>query len=103
MPKKYIVSTPFGDEKVTIHIGKYASNSNTFIQLKCEDGEPFAFLTTNFEKRLPFDEAYVDTNNCPWAEQFIRKYGLGEQLNRFKLSGYCCYPLYKFYIFNSGD
>lgn len=64
MPKTYLVHSPFGDEKVTIHIGKYSQNNNTFIQLLCETGEPYAFLTTNFEKRLPFDCAYVDTNNC---------------------------------------
>ena len=31
---------------------------------------PFSFLTVNLG-RLNDGYAYVDTNNCPWAEDFI--------------------------------
>ena len=51
----------------------------------------------NFDEKLPEDYAYVDTNNMPNAEQFIEENKLGEFVGKYKMSGFCCYPLYKFY------
>ena len=41
--------------------------------------------------------AYVDTNNMPNAEDFINENKLGEFAGEYKNSGFCWYPLYKFY------
>lgn len=41
-------------------------------------------------------EAYIDTNNCPWAVEFIEKEGLGKRTGRMGRSGYCTYPVVKF-------
>lgn len=84
-----------GETEVTLEKGTYY-NGNLRIQLWCEDG-PYATLTTNFEKKLPEGYAYVGVNNVPGAEAFIKKYGLGEPQGKFKMSGFCCYPLYKFF------
>ena len=59
---------------------------------------PFATLTVNLKNNLPMDHAFVDTNNCRWAEKFIEDNGLGEFTGRYASSGYCTYPLYKFYM-----
>ena len=40
---------------------------------------------------------YVDTNNMPSAEKFIRENNLGEFTGEVEYSGFCEYPLYKFY------
>ena len=77
-------------------------NGNLAIMLECYDGEygfwePYGNLTVNFEDPLPDGYAYVDTNNMPNAEEFINKYNLGEHTGECKASGYCTYPLYKFY------
>ena len=37
----------------------------------------------------------LDTNNCSWAVDFIKKYGLGEETGRTVRSGYCEYPVVK--------
>lgn len=96
MAKQMKVKGFFGnDVTVTMTKQKY-DNGNLRIQLWCDDG-PFATLTTYSEKKLPEGHAYVDTNNCPWAEQFIKKYNLGVHQGKFKMSGYCCYPMYKFF------
>ena len=41
-------------------------------------------------------KAFVDTNNCPWAEEFIQENGLGEFTGIYGNSGFCTYPLYEF-------
>ena len=56
---------------------------------------PFATLTVNLG-RQNYGYAYVDTNNCPWAEKFIEENGLGEFTGKTCVSGFCCFPLYKF-------
>ena len=56
---------------------------------------PFATLTVNLG-RMNYGYAYVDTNNCPWAEEFIAENGLGEPTGKTCCSGFCVYPLYKF-------
>ena len=57
---------------------------------------PFARLTVNLGIKLGEDEAFVDTNNCPWATGFIDEYGLGERTGLWMPSGFCEYPLYRF-------
>ena len=77
-------------------------NGNLCIQLLClneEFGymEPYAKLTVNLQDGLASDLAYVDTNNVPGAEDFINTYGLGVNTGVTRRSGYCTYPLYRFY------
>lgn len=84
-----------------IELQKYANNSNLAIQLYCDNEgfeEPFAMLTVNLLNRDRLNEnmAYVDTNNCPWAEDFIKEYNLGKNTGKTLASGYCIYPLYEF-------
>lgn len=86
----------FGKEyEVTTNRTKYY-NGNLAITLTCDNGEPYGTLTVNLGERLFPDTAYVDTNNMPDAERFIKENGLGEFTGKTKDSGYCTYPLYKF-------
>ena len=85
----------YGNE-VEVHavIAEYY-NGNTAIRLYTKDGEPWATLTVNFEHKLPDKNlAFIDTNNFPEAENFIKKYGLGFKIGD-RRSGYCVYPLYQ--------
>ena len=61
----------------------------------CEDG-PYAILTVNLSQKCKPNCAFVDTNNCPWAENFIEKYKLGMPTGDMKMSGFCIYPEYEF-------
>ena len=93
----YKVETEFGTYDVSIETSKYVYGDNLAIYLITEDGEPFATLTTNLaEWTLPNDKAFVDTNNCPWAEKFISDNKLGRPTGMTGTSGCCTYPLYRF-------
>ena len=39
--------------------------------------------------------AYIDTNNCPWAENFLVDNDFGLPTGEYKVSGFCIYPLYQ--------
>ena len=75
----------------------YADNNNLAIMLyEKGTGESFAVLTVNLDDKLPIEYGFVDVNNCPWAEDFIKENKLGEHTKQFGYSGFCLYPLYKF-------
>ena len=61
------------------------SNNNTALELVCEDGIPLAIITVNLGDLLERNMAYIDTNNCSWAEDFLID----------NVSGFCVYPLYQ--------
>lgn len=59
--------------------------------------EMFDVITVN----IPFgwageDEAYIDTNNCSWAEKMLKTMKFAKNTGEIGRSGYCKYPLYKF-------
>ena len=88
--------------EVSIRKEQYANNGGLALKMDYFDDEykcwmPFATLTVNLG-RLNYGLAYVDTNNCPWAEEFITKYGIGEPTEKTCVSGWCEYPLYRFDI-----
>lgn len=93
----YKVETEFGVYNVTIKTGKYLYGDNLSIELITDFAEPFARLTVNLpEWTLPNNIAFVDTNNCPWAEKFIADNKLGRPTGIKAASGYCVYPQYRF-------
>ena len=62
------------------------------------NGECFTVLTVNIEDFPTKDSSYafVDTNNNPWAEQFLVENEIATPVGFSVPSGYCMYPLYKF-------
>lgn len=86
----------WGEEyEVTARKAKYY-NGNLAITLTCDNGEPYGTLTKNLDEILAFDKAYVDTNNLPDAERFIKDNNLGKFTGVTQKCGYCEYPLYAF-------
>ena len=58
--------------------------------------EPFALLTVNFGEFIGVkNAAYIDTNNCPFADQIL-KTGIAVDTGLTKRSGFCTYPLWVF-------
>lgn len=91
----------FQEYEVKVNKTQYY-NGNLAITLDCYDEEydfwePYGNLTVNLDRKLPADQAYVDTNNLPNAEAFIAENHLGEPTGDYGFSGFCCYPLYRFY------
>ena len=63
-----------------------------------EDGieEPFATFTLNFAEFIGMkNAAYVDTNNCWFADELLEK-GIAKDTGLYKVSGMCRYPLWQF-------
>ena len=71
------------------------SNNNTALELVCEDGIPLAVITVNLGDLLERNMAYIDTNNCSWAEDFLIDNNFGIPTGEYKSSGFCVYPLYQ--------
>lgn len=70
-----------------------------------KDNQTFCILTVNLSEALeevmngiplPHNVQAVDTNNYPWAEEFIKDNNLGKPLGIYITSGFCEYPLYIF-------
>ena len=79
----------------------YANNNTLALFLITEEGEPFSNLTVNLVDSAVWADkttAFVDTNHCPWAEEFIKANGLGAPVGYVAQSGFCAYPLYSFYL-----
>ena len=79
----------------------YHSNGTLAIQLVSEENGPVSNLTVNLHdnhvcENLGPEYAFVDTNNCSNAEEFIEENSLGEFTGVYAESGYCTYPLYRF-------
>ena len=81
--------------KLYLKLGYY-QNKNIRIEVWEENEGPFAVLTKNLINISDFGNyAYIDTNNCPWAENFIKEFNLGTKTKQLRTSGYVEYPLYK--------
>ena len=58
--------------------------------------EPYATLTVNFGEFIGEKNcAYIDTNNCYFAEQLLKQ-GIATDTGYTKQSGFCTYPLWHF-------
>ena len=95
---KYV--TPSGDElDVKIEINRYLKNGCLYIGLlnKTEDGwEPYGDITVNLREGAPDYCGYIDTNDLPEIEAFIKENGIGEFTGLVQRSGFCTYPMYLF-------
>ena len=90
------------DYPVILKLMNYLNgNLAIMLQTKGEEGpESFAVITVNFPTELlPPNQAYLDTNNVPGIEQFVKENGLGKPMYQHHVSGFCTYPLYEFDLF----
>lgn len=90
--------TTFGVyEGVYLQMGKYQADNSVAIQaLNRQDGLIATLTVCLCDESLEEGEAYIDTNNCPWAVDFIEQEGIGKRTGRMGRSGYCTYPVVKF-------
>ena len=94
----YKFTDKWGDEMDAYLVkSSYMDGSLAVEMVANPDGywEEYATLTVNLgcggEKY-----AFLDTNNCPWADTFLTDNGLANPTGIEKRSGYCTYPLYEF-------
>lgn len=61
-----------------------------------KEGCQYAVLTVSFGEFIGLKNvAYIDTNNCPFAEELLNQ-GIAENTGLTKQSGFCTYPLWHF-------
>lgn len=101
---RFEIETEYGKETVRATVELYnvkepLENKDMHglaIQLWDETGEPYARLTTSFGEFIGQKNcAYVDVNNCPFAEQLLKQ-GLALDTGLEHQSGYVTYPLWQF-------
>lgn len=91
-----------GQEKVAVTVNTYETGKNLYVGLLClnENGipeEPYANLTVNLPGyELGPYEAFIDTNNFPIAEMFLKDNELASYTGYEAASGFCIYPVYSF-------
>ena len=100
MAKQMIYESKWGEETVELTMSQYADNGNIFLELINTQGEypePYGNVTVNLVD-VPKYCGYVDTNNMPEMEKFIKDNDLGEFTGLTLRSGLCEYPLYVFNV-----
>ena len=91
--------------KIYLQRHTYAINGALCIETyEAETGFPFARLTVNNDLSrgavrilLKPDKgfAFIDTNNCPWAESFLTDNKIGTPTGYIWEVGFCKYPEYR--------
>ena len=92
------VKTEYSEYKdYKLRVGKYVEDNSVAVEIYNRWDGPIARVTTCLcDHSLAEDEAYVDTNNCPWAVALLEENGFAERTGRTRRSGYCEYPAMKF-------
>lgn len=76
----------------------YSSNEATALMVYPKGHrDNYEVITVNLPDSINHSEdfVYIDTNNCSWAEDFLKKTGLGDKIDGVNAcSGFCRYPLY---------
>ena len=79
---------------VSIKFDSYRNNNCIALLLEYEDGET-EVITTNLCSPLQSDTlAFLDTNNHPKIEKWVKDHKLGLPMGYYERSGFCEYPLY---------
>ena len=75
-------------------IGRYLVDGSLAIMIYNNTDGPITRLTVCIpDSELDEDEVALDTNNCPWAIDFIKSHNFGYPTGRTLQSGYCTYPV----------
>lgn len=87
-----------------VGVASYEQCKNAAIEIWNNEDGPIARITVCIAgSGLAEDETVIDTNNCPWAMEFIKQHGFGQATGRMVKSGYCTYPVVKLDIEKIGE
>lgn len=83
--------------RVSDMMGKRLPGLAVFLdELTSAGREPYCALTVSFGEFLGIkNSAYIDTNNCGFAEQLLKP-EIAQATGLYKTSGFCRYPLWIF-------
>lgn len=96
----YGIGEPFTKD-IYLSTSHYANNNTLAVIVMEVDGNGWEEEVDVITVNLPFGiaddtHAYIDTNNCSWAEKMLKKSGLAKPTGEYGHSGWCSYPLYEF-------
>ena len=84
----------YNDRPVKAKAETYRNNGTLALTLVYEDGDRDV-VTVNLNSPFQSENtAFLDINNYPGIDEWIRKNGLGVSMNITQRSGFCEYPLY---------
>lgn len=87
-----------------LQVARYQADNSRAIEIWNNEDGPIARITVCIAgSGLTEDETVIDTNNCPWAMEFIKQHGFGQATGRMVKSGYCTYPVVKLDIEKIGE
>lgn len=87
-----------------LQVARYQADNSRAIEIWNNEDGPIARITVCITgSGLAEDETVIDTNNCPWAMEFIKQHGFGQAIGRMVKSGYCTYPVVKLDIEKIGE
>lgn len=94
--KTFTLKTEYGTyENCYLLKGNYMADNSIALEIWNDEEGPIANLTTCLGKAFE-GCSFLDTNNSPWAEDFVKELGIAKPTRLDRRSGYCIYPLYKF-------
>ena len=83
------------DRDCYLSVNQYSVDGSLCLQVVNDEDGLICTLTV-YLGEVPNNRAYLDTNNCYWAEKLIKDLGIGFFTGKRCISGYCIYPLYEF-------
>ena len=98
MPEYYELHAYGEVSRVMAIASNYVDDGSLAVVLVRDDGSPYANVTVCLSESasLPGNQAFVDTNNDPWAPAFLKENGIASPAGKSARSGWCDYPLYEF-------
>lgn len=85
----------YNGRRVRLEQNTYANNGTLAVCMVAPDGELVDVITVNLNDGMQSNSmAYLDTNNHPKIEAFIKRHHLGLPMCYNRQSGFCSYPLY---------
>ena len=94
----------YGDKYKIAPVKQNYENGRLAVELyEAKDGEVvdcFDVITVNLPNEMVRhpNNAFIDTNNSPYATKFLEKNGIAKPTGFMGISGYCVYPEYHFDI-----
>ena len=76
-------------------INSYVASDSVAVDIFSDEEGPIAGLTVYIDEENRGSQAYLDTNNSPWAPELVQELGVARFLGKWGQSGYCTYPLYE--------
>jgi len=84
----------YHDREVKVSVESYQNNGTLALML-VYDNDDSDVITVNLNSLFQSKSmAFLDTNNYPDIERWIRQNGLGIAMNVSERSGFCSYPLF---------